>query len=138
MELTILTIGMTSSVQVNIIAYGKHHREVHPKNKKIAKQPLDLIHVDLCDMNIESLGGARYFLLFKDDYSHFRTVYFLKNKGKAPGKLKIFLKMTENQFGRKVKSLRSDNGKEVINNQVKELLEELGVFHTKSNPYTPQ
>jgi Reverse transcriptase (RNA-dependent DNA polymerase)./Integrase core domain. len=48
------------------------------------------------------------------------------------------MKMVENQFGRKVKCLRSDNGTEVINNNVKELLEELGVFHSKSNPYTPQ
>lgn len=118
--------------------YGKQHRVSHPKNEKVAENPLDLIHVDLCEMNIPSLGGAKYFLLLKDDFSHFRTVYFLKHKDEAAGKLDTFMKMVENQFGRKVKNLRSDNGKEIINTNVRELLEELGIFHSKSNAYTPQ
>lgn len=118
--------------------YGKQHRVSHPRNEKVSTSTLELIHVDLCEMNIPSLGGAKYFLLLKDDFSHFRTVYFLKHKDEAASKLDIFMKMVENQFGRKVKCLRSDNGKEVINSNVKNLLEELGVFHSKSNAYTPQ
>ena len=34
------------------------------KNLKVAENPLELIHVDLCEINISSLGGAEYFLLF--------------------------------------------------------------------------
>lgn len=118
--------------------YGKQHRISHPKNPKVAENPLDLVHVDLCDMNVKSLGGAKYFLLFKDDYSHFRTAYFLKTKDEAASKLRIYLNMVENQFGRKVKCLRSDNETEIKNADTKKLLEEIGVFHTKSNAYTPQ
>lgn len=118
--------------------YGKQHRISHPINPKVSKNPLDLIHVDLCEMNIRSLGGAKYFLLFKDDFSHFRTVYFLKSKDEAAAKLDIFMKMVENQFDRKVKCLRSDNGTEIKNADTRKLLEELGIFHTKSNVYTPQ
>jgi len=118
--------------------YGKQHRTSHPVNSKIAAGLLDLIHVDLCEMNIKSLGGAKYFLLFKDDFLHYRTVYFLKTKNEAVSKLDIFMKMVENQFERKVKCLRSDNGKEIKNAETQNLLEELGVFHSKSNAYTPQ
>lgn len=118
--------------------YGKQHRVSHPLNVKVASQPLDLIHVDLCEMDIHSLGGAKYFLLFKDDYSHFRTVYYLKNKSEAPAKLEVFMKLVENQFNRRVKVLRSDNGTEIKNRETKQLLENLGVFHSLSSAYTPQ
>ena len=66
-------------------------------------------------MNVTSIGEANYFLMFKDDYSHFRTVYYLKSKNETPDKLKIFLIQVENQFGRKVKELRSDHGTEIKN-----------------------
>lgn len=118
--------------------YGKQHRISHPKNPKVAENVLDLIHVDLCEMNILSLGGAKYFLLLKDDLSHFRTVYFLKTKDEAVLKLNAFMKMVENQFGRQIKCLKSDNGTEIKNANTKKMLDELGVLHIKTNAYTPQ
>lgn len=118
--------------------YGKQHRVSHPLNPKICSRTLDLIHVDLCEMNIYSLGGAKYFLLFKDNYSHFKTVYFLKNKNEAAAKLENFLKLVENQFDRKVKTLRSDNGTEIKNGDTKQILNSVGVFHSTSSAYTPQ
>ncbi|KAK9870289.1 hypothetical protein WA026_006376 [Henosepilachna vigintioctopunctata] len=118
--------------------YGKQHRVSHPANTKRSSKPLDLIHVDLCEMNILSLGGAKYFLLFKDDFSHFRTVYFLKNKSEAAEKLKAYIKLVKNQFGKNVKTLRSDNGTEIKNGDVNKFLESLGIFHSKSCAYTPQ
>lgn len=42
-------------------AFGKQHRVSHPRNFKIAENVLDVIHVDLCEINILSLGGAKYF-----------------------------------------------------------------------------
>ena len=62
----------------------------HRTNRTVAEQCLDLVHVDLDEMNEPSLDGSKYFLLLKDDYSHFRTVYFPKNKSKAVDKLNIF------------------------------------------------
>lgn len=118
--------------------YGKQHRISHPINSKVAENILDLIHVDLCEMNIKSLGGAKYFLLFKDDYSHCRTVYFLKTKHEAISSLNNFMKLVENQFDKRIKCLRSDNGTEIKNAESKKILDDLGVFHTISNVYTPQ
>ncbi|KAI5727868.1 hypothetical protein M8J77_007947 [Diaphorina citri] len=118
--------------------YGKQHNVSHPLNTKVAENVLDTIHVDLCEMNIRSLGGAKYFLLLKDDYSHYRTVYFLKSKDETFSKLEAFIKLVENQFGKTIKCLRSDNGTEIKNKDTKKLLESLGVFHTNSVAYTPQ
>lgn len=118
--------------------YGKQHHVSHPQNLNVSEKVLDIVHVDLCEMNVRSLGGAKYMLLFKDDFSHFRTVYFLKTKDEAFSKLEDFIKLVENQFDRKIKCLRSDNGTEIRNQNVKNLLDNIGVYHTKSTAYTPQ
>lgn len=119
-------------------AYGKQHRVPHPMNPKRAEEPLQLIHVDLGEMNVRSLGGAKYFLLFKDDYTHYRTVYFLKTKDEAVKKLDVFVRLVENQFDKRIKSFRSDNGTEIKNGESRKILEELGIFHSFTSTYTPQ
>lgn len=42
-------------------------------------------------MEENSLGGKRYFVIFKDDYSKYTYVYFLKQKSEVEQKLKCFL-----------------------------------------------
>jgi hypothetical protein len=54
------------------------------------------------------------------------------------GTLKRFLRRAQNEFELKVKKIRSDNGSEFKNLQVKEYLEEEGIKHEFSAPYTPQ
>ncbi len=51
---------------------GKHHRTQFPtSNSGRAKEPLALVHSDVCGkVNAKSLGGAEYFLTFIDDFSH--------------------------------------------------------------------
>ena len=49
---------------------------------------------------------------FIDDYSRKAWVYFLKNKSQAFAKFKIWKAEVENQTGRKIKCLRTDNGTE--------------------------
>lgn len=45
---------------------GKQHRSSYPASQSRASRPCELIHSDLCGpMETTSLGGARYFLLFK-------------------------------------------------------------------------
>jgi len=34
-------------------------------------------------METDSIGGSKYFLLIKDDYSHYRIVYFIKHKSEV-------------------------------------------------------
>lgn len=40
----------------------------------------ELTHVDLLVSPFNSTGGSKYALVFKDDRSKFRTVYFFKTK----------------------------------------------------------
>ena len=118
---------------------GKIHRLPFKSSVNRSKEPCHLIHVDLCGpMEVSSIGGSNYFLLFKDDFSHYRFVYPIKYKTEVPGVLKKFLALAENDTGRKVKTLRSDHGTEILNEAVTRMLEDAGIRHQLSAPYCPE
>ena len=72
---------------------------------------LELIHSDLCEFEgILTCGGNRYIITLFDNFSKYTTIYLLKNKSDAFEKFQDFLKEVENQFGRKIKRIRSDRG----------------------------
>ena len=50
-----------------------------------------------------SLGGAKYFLTFKDEVFGFRTIYLIKHKSDVFEHLKIFDSLIRNQFGHSMK-----------------------------------
>jgi transposase InsO family protein len=52
--------------------------------------------------------------------------------------LKRFLRRAQNEFGLRIKKIRSDNGTEFKNSQIEGFLEEEGIKHEFSSPYTPQ
>jgi transposase InsO family protein len=52
--------------------------------------------------------------------------------------LKRFLRRAQNEFGLRIKKIRSDNGTEFKNSQIEGFLEEEGTKHEFSSPYTPQ
>jgi hypothetical protein len=49
-----------------------------------------------------------------------------------------FLRRAQNEFGLRIKKIRSYNGTEFKNSQIKGFLEEEGIKHEFSSPYTPQ
>jgi transposase InsO family protein len=65
-------------------------------------------------------------------------VFFLQDKGETQEVLKKFLNTAQNEFDAKVKRIRSDNGTEFKNTQVQDYLDEEGIKHEFSAPYTPQ
>jgi hypothetical protein len=111
----------------------------HIKNVMTTSRPLELLHMDLFGpVAYLSIGGSKYGPVIVDDFSHFTWVFFLQDKSETQGILKRFLRRAQNEFGLKVKKIRSDNGSEFKNLQVEEFLEEEGVKHEFSAPYTPQ
>jgi transposase InsO family protein len=111
----------------------------HSKNVMTTSRPLELLHMDLFGpVAYLSIGGSKYGLVIVDDFSCFTWVFFLQDKSETQGTLKRFLRRAQNEFELKVKKIRSDNGSEFKNLQVKEFLEEEGIKHEFSAPYTPQ
>jgi transposase InsO family protein len=111
----------------------------HSKNVMTTSRPLELLHMDLFKpVAYLSIGGNKYGLVIIDDFSRFTWVFFLQDKLETQGTLKRFLRRAQNEFELKVKKIRSDNGSEFKNLQVEEFLEEEGIKHEFSAPYTPQ
>ena len=111
----------------------KHHKSV-VRNTEL----LELIYSDLCEFEgILTRGGNRYIITFIDDFSKYTTVYLLKNKSDAFEKFQDFLKEVENQFGRKIKRIRSDRGCEYESIAFNSFVQSLGIIHETTAPYSP-
>jgi transposase InsO family protein len=115
---------------------GTHHPH---KNIMTTDRPLELLHMDLFDpIAYISIGGSKCYLVIVDDYSRFTWVFFLQEKSQTQETLKGFLRRVQNKFGWRIKKIRSDNGTEFKNSQIEGFLEEEGINHEFSSPYTPQ
>nr|GEW61629.1 retrovirus-related Pol polyprotein from transposon TNT 1-94 [Tanacetum cinerariifolium] len=111
--------------------FGKYARSSFPKESTSrAKEPLQLIHTDLCGpITPPSHGKNLYFMLFIDDYSRKTWVYFLKEKSQAFEAFKTFKAMVEKEKGLKIKSLSKEFNKFCEDNGIR-------IFLTA--PYSPQ
>jgi transposase InsO family protein len=115
---------------------GVHHPD---KNIMMTDRLLELLLMDLFDpIAYISIDGSMYCLVIVDDYSRFTWLFFLQEKSQNQDTLKGFLRHAQNEFGLRIKKIRSDNGTEFKNSQIEGFLEEEGIKHEFSSPYTPQ
>ena len=108
---------------------SKHARtSIQKKTEFWAKQPLKLIHTDICGpITPESFSGKRYLISFIDDYSQKTWVYFLKEKSEAFEVFKKFKVMVERATSRHIKAIRSNRGGEYTLTIFMEYYEEQGI-----------
>jgi hypothetical protein len=94
---------------------GKQHRVAFPnKGGRRATEPLEIIHSDVCGpMRTTFMGGARYFVIFIDDFSWHVWLYVLKFKWNCFEKFKEFKGFVETRSEQK-KIFWSDNDGEFI------------------------
>jgi transposase InsO family protein len=115
---------------------GAHHPH---KNIMTIDRLLEQLHMDLFGpITYLSIDKSKYCLIIVDDYSCFTWVFFLLEKSQTQETLKRFLRRAQNEFGMRIKKVRSDNGTEFKNSQIEGFLEEEGIKHEFSSPYTPQ
>ena len=100
---------------------------------------LDYIHTGVWGpTKTASLGGKHYFVTFVDDFSRRVWVYMLKSKDEVFETFLVWKKMVENQTGRKIKVLRSDNGTEYRNDQFSIFYKKEGISRHFTVRDTPQ
>jgi transposase InsO family protein len=119
---------------------GKQARQPFPSDGATrATKVLEIVHSDVCGpMKTPSMGGARYFLTFIDDFSRKVWVFMLKCKSDVFERFKVWKALVENESGQKVKVLRSDNGGEYMSKAFEAFMRQHGIQHQTSTPYTPQ
>ena len=129
-----------SSLPCEGCAYGKSHRTPFPtEGRKRATSVGELIHSDICGpISVPSIGGSRYYVLFKDDFSGFRVVHFIRQKSEASELFKLFVIRLHSETGQCVHTLRSDNGGEYGGKEFNSWLSKKGIKHESSAPYNPE
>lgn len=124
----------------NACTLGKIHQLPFSTSTSVTEAIGELVQSDICEpmMLVSSLGGFLHFLLVKDDFSHFHTLYFIKNKSEVEHCLEGFLKKSEKLCPEGIRILRIDNGLEYCNQTVEKLLHHFGVTHQHIVIYTPE
>lgn len=102
--------------------------------------PLELIQIDLCGpFSYDNYSSDKYFMVIRDAYTRYYSVIHLASKGEASTKLINWIIKTENWFSSrgsyKVVHVRSDNGSEFINKQLKNFFDSRGIIHQLTVPY---
>ncbi len=116
---------------------GKISEMPYRKSETVANEVGELTHSDLLTSPSLSLGGSKYALCLKDDFSRFRTVYFLKSKSETLECFRDYFERVKNLTGKNPRYLRSDNGTEEVNQEIDELLSSLGMIHQLTCPFSP-
>ncbi|GJQ93542.1 putative ribonuclease H-like domain-containing protein [Tanacetum coccineum] len=119
---------------------GKQHR-ASCKSKVLnpITKPLFIPYMDLFGPTfVSSLVHKKYCLVVTDDYNRFTWVFFLTTKDETSEILKNFIKEIENLVDKKVKIIRSVNGREFKNKVMDDFCREKGIKREYSVAKTPQ
>ena len=110
-----------------------------PYNKKVERQtkPGELTHMDLWGKyDVMSINGHQYYALFVNDASRYITLHFLKRKDEATQAVKNYLTHLSTH-GRTPRAMRTDRGKEYVNEPLQTWCRERGIDTQLTAPYSP-
>lgn len=99
----------------------------------------ELVHSDVCGpISVPVVGGSVYFLTFKDDFSGYCVIHFIKQKSEIFALFQQYVQRIKVEIGNPVVTLRSDNGGEYIGKVFESWLLEKGICHETTIAYTPE
>ena len=98
-----------------------------------------MIHSDLAEANVISIGGGKYVLTFTDDATDHGTIFILANKKSSTvlNAFKEYQAWAERQSGRKIKEIRVDRGTEYMGEMLK-YVKSQGIEYNPTAGYSPQ
>ena len=117
---------------------SKQHRLKFKTSNSRSVSVLELVHSDVWQAPVLSLGGAKYFVSFIDDYSRRCWVYPIKKKSDVFEVFKVYKARVELDSGKKIKCLRTDNGGEYTGDEFDTFCRQEGIKRQFTTAYTPQ
>ncbi|KAL4324482.1 hypothetical protein GQ457_11G027590 [Hibiscus cannabinus] len=117
---------------------SKQHRLKFNTSNSRGKTVLELVHSDVWQAPVTSLGGAKYFVSFIDNYSRRCWVYPIKKKADVFSTFKVFKARLKLDSGNKIKCFRSDNGGEYTSDEFDDFCRNEGIKRQFTTIYTPQ
>ncbi|KAE9350619.1 hypothetical protein PF008_g6345 [Phytophthora fragariae] len=101
--------------------------------------PLEIVHSDVMGpIQPKSKGGARFMVTFIDDFTRYVHAFLIPSKAMVLDRFKEYCALVKNQYGRRVKCIRSDNGGEYMSHRFNAFCTSSGIVHQTSAPYSPQ
>jgi len=136
--------GMTSlsSSPINTCSHcilGKQTRISVPKKRtgERAGRPLKVLYSDICGPHdVPTLRGKRYTLEIIDDYSSYGWSFLLRTKSEAAEQLRGWMTTIERQTELKIGIFRTDNGGEYTSRSFEKYLQDQGILHQYTAPYS--
>lgn len=119
--------------------FGKQTRRPFDYEVVPVKKVLGLVCIDLWGpAQTQSNGGKLLMMLFTDAMGKHRSVYFLAHKDMTStyDSLKHFKAQAELQTGEKLMRIRTDNGREFVNELWEAFCAEHGIIHEFTTPYS--
>ncbi|WVZ10188.1 hypothetical protein V8G54_014718 [Vigna mungo] len=95
----------------------------------------ELLHIDIWGPTTASMNGYKYLLTIVDDYSRYTWIIPMIDKSSVKNQILTFLCYVENQFQKKVKTIRTDNGVEFI---LQNMFSSKGIIHQTTCVETPE
>jgi hypothetical protein len=118
--------------------FSTEHQEVC-KGCDLGKYTKTAFHSDVCGpMSSTSLSGFEYYVIFIDEFSEKSWIFFMKTKGQVFKRFQEFKALVENQTGKKIKVLRSNNRGEYNSNEFNDFCAREGIKRELIVPYNPQ
>ncbi|KXJ68982.1 hypothetical protein RP20_CCG000687 [Aedes albopictus] len=100
---------------------------------------LERVHTDVCGpVTPVGLNGAKYFVTFVDDWSHFTMVYLMESKDQVLEYFRQYEALATAKFGVKIATLRCDNGGEYRSKEFERFCKKKGIQVEWTVPYTPE
>jgi len=98
-----------------------------------------VVHSDLTEANVTSVGGGKHILTFKDDATSHGTVFILANKQPSTvlKAFKGYQAWAEQQSRWQIKELRVDRGKEYMGEML-EYIKSQGIEYNSTAGYSLQ
>jgi transposase InsO family protein len=120
--------------------YGKQKRVRFLRvGKEKKNERLELVHTDVWGLaQVSSLGGSNYYVTFIDDATRKTWVYCIRQKSDVFDTFKKWKALVENETGKNLKCLRSDNGGEYCSKEFDDYYSYHGIRREKTVPRTPQ
>ncbi|KAL2936157.1 Retrovirus-related Pol polyprotein from transposon RE2 [Bienertia sinuspersici] len=118
---------------------AKQHRLSFSHSQSMTDNIFDLIHIDVWGpYKCMTYDDCNMFLTIVDDYSRHTWVFLIKHKSDVVDILENFIVLIENQFGKTIKCIRSDNAKELGEGRMLSIYLKKGIIHQTSCVDTPQ
>ena len=98
-----------------------------------------MIHIDVWGpYRVKTHPGCNQFITIVDDFTRFTWIHLLKYRTDVVTVMTNFFFYIHTQFNAKILCVRSDNAKELIEDDMKLLLLKFGIYHQTSCADTPQ